>query len=48
MDIISCLNTQGKPIDKGTLVNGDGTVNIYDNNGSLIKVESYINGVKKE
>ncbi|HFS67628.1 MAG TPA: hypothetical protein ENK67_05390, partial [Flavobacteriia bacterium] len=45
MDIISCYDGEGNRLDKGTLVNGNGTVNYYDMTGKLTKVNTYENGV---
>ncbi|MFT6126632.1 MAG: antitoxin component YwqK of YwqJK toxin-antitoxin module [Flavobacteriaceae bacterium] len=35
-------------MNKGTLVNGNGTVNIYSPTGELIRTDKYINGEKQE
>lgn len=48
MDIVSYFNNKGTPIYKGTIINGNGTVKIYDKNGSLIRTERYLNGLKQE
>lgn len=44
MDIISCFDNKGNPLNKGTLINGKGTVNEYDENGKLTKTIKYYNG----
>ncbi len=48
MDIISYYDNKGDKLDKGTLVNGNGTVKRYDENGILTKTYTYINGEKQE
>lgn len=45
--IISNFDKDGNPKDKGTLKNGNGSVKRYDENGKLIAVEHYKNGVLK-
>lgn len=44
MDIISCFSPGGKPLDKGTIVNGNGTVKNYNSNGDLTTTKKYKNG----
>jgi len=44
MNIISCLDNQGSTLDKGTLINGNGTEKNYDDNGNLTGEVTYING----
>jgi len=48
MDIISCYDNKGNILDKGTLVHGNGTVNYYDENGTLTETKTYIDGIVKE
>ena len=38
MDILTFKDSQGNILDKGTLINGNGTVNVFDKNGKLITV----------
>lgn len=38
----------GKPREKGTLKNGNGTVYLYNEDGTVREIETYINGVLKE
>ena len=48
IDIYSCFDKKGKAIDKGTLVNGNGTVFTYDDKGKLTFTRNYINGGEEE
>lgn len=48
MEIVSCFNRKGKSVDKGTLVNGNGTVKYYDDTGKFKKKLAYENGELKE
>ena len=48
MDILSCFDGNGKSLDKGTLANGNGTINEYDMDGTLIKQVNYIDGKEKK
>lgn len=48
MDIITMLDIEGNSLDKGTLVNGDGTLKLYIPKGELIGEEEYVDGVKVE
>ena len=48
MDLISCFDNKGNLLDKGTLINGNGTVKFYNGNGKLIRTETYNNGEKQE
>jgi hypothetical protein len=43
-NVISNFNPKGKPQDKGTLLNGNGFVNIYNEKGELIWREYYKDG----
>ena len=47
MDIISNFDTKGNPMKKGTLINANGTVHMYDDSGTLIETVTYINGGEK-
>jgi len=44
MEFISCFNRNGKPLDKGTLLNGNGTVRFYDNSGKFLETKTFLNG----
>jgi antitoxin component YwqK of YwqJK toxin-antitoxin module len=48
IDIISYFDNKGNKLYKGTIKNGNGTVNHYDETGRLIKIITYINGEIKE
>ena len=48
MEIFSLLDKTGNKLDKGTLANGNGTVNSYDDKGTLVKTLEYLNGQVKE
>ena len=48
MDIISVYDGKGNVLDKGTLVNGNGTVNYYNVEGKLIYIETYVDGYRTE
>jgi antitoxin component YwqK of YwqJK toxin-antitoxin module len=43
-DVLSNYDKNGVPQDKGTLKNGSGSRNIYDENGKLLFVNHYRNG----
>ena len=45
-DIVCNFSLAGKPLEKGSLIKGKGTLNIYDENGSLLETLSYVDGVK--
>jgi len=45
LNIISCYDNEGNPLDKGSLINGNGTVNYYDESGHLTSTKTYIDGV---
>jgi antitoxin component YwqK of YwqJK toxin-antitoxin module len=47
MDVIICLDKEGKKLNKGTLVNGNGTVNTYSSSGELISTDTYLEGEKQ-
>jgi antitoxin component YwqK of YwqJK toxin-antitoxin module len=47
MEILSCFDGNGNPLDKGTLKNGNGTINEYDIDGTLIKQVNYVDGREK-
>jgi len=44
MEVISNFNHEGKPVDKGTLKAGTGTVIVYDEEGKQTSVLTYKNG----
>ena len=48
MDIISCYDNKGNALDKGTLVNGNGTVDYYDDTGKLTDIKTFKNGEKQK
>jgi antitoxin component YwqK of YwqJK toxin-antitoxin module len=48
MNIISSFDNEGNPKDRGTLINGNGTVHTYGANGSLINTNTYKNGKKQK
>jgi hypothetical protein len=35
MNILSCFDSKGNVLDKGTLINGNGTIKMYDIEGEL-------------
>lgn len=45
IEIISCYDGKGKELEKGTLTNGNGSMNLYDIDGNLIDIAQYKNGV---
>lgn len=47
-EIISNFTSSGKALDKGTIKNGNGSVNIYDENGHLIQTQKFKNGEEIE
>lgn len=47
-DIISYFDNRGNKLNKGTIKNGNGTVNNYDETGKLIGTIIYVNGEIKE
>ncbi|NRT16609.1 antitoxin component YwqK of YwqJK toxin-antitoxin module [Flavobacterium sp. 28A] len=44
IEIMSCYDGKGTVLDKGTLVNGTGTMLLYDSNGKLLETIVYKNG----
>ncbi|MDG1330707.1 MAG: hypothetical protein P8P74_00140 [Crocinitomicaceae bacterium] len=47
MEIVETNDMDGNPVDKGTLVNGNGTCIVYDSeNGSFVRVDEYVDGEK--
>ena len=47
MNIVSCFDGKGNSLDKGTLMNGNGTVKTYDINSKLSQEYEVANGKKK-
>lgn len=43
-EAISVFAKDGRPLEKGSLKEGNGTLNQYDDNGKLLRVEHYKNG----
>ena len=48
MDVVSCFDGKGKALDKGTLVNGNGTVISYYKSGKFKSINNYIDGKKQK
>jgi hypothetical protein len=44
MNILNCFDGNGKKLDKGTLKDGNGTLNVYDINGNLLEVQNFKDG----
>ncbi|WP_369021498.1 hypothetical protein [Winogradskyella psychrotolerans] len=44
IDIINCYDGNGNLLDKGTLVNGNGTMKLYDIEGQLLETVKYQHG----
>ena len=44
MDILSVFDGAGNRMEKGTLINGNGTLNLYDLNGDISEVWTIIDG----
>ncbi|WP_242157370.1 toxin-antitoxin system YwqK family antitoxin [Aestuariivivens sediminis] len=44
MDIICCFDSNGKNLDKGSIVNGNGSLKLYDENNKLYRLEEYVGG----
>ena len=44
ISIISCFDGNGKQLDKGTLKDGNGTLNLYDIDGNLLEVQNFKDG----
>lgn len=44
IEIVSCNDGQGNELDRGTLINGTGTMKLYDSNGKLLETLVYKNG----
>ena len=42
MDVITCLDDEGNKLNKGTLVNGNDTVNTYSSSGELLSTNTYL------
>ncbi|MBN2615388.1 MAG: toxin-antitoxin system YwqK family antitoxin [Bacteroidales bacterium] len=47
MHVVSLLNPRGKPLDKGSLKNGNGTLIIYDSDGKFLRMDQYVNGIQQ-
>jgi antitoxin component YwqK of YwqJK toxin-antitoxin module len=47
-EVLSNFNKQGAALEKGTLKDGNGTLNLYDENAVLNKIEYYENGLLKK
>ena len=45
ISVLSNYDKNGKPLDKGTLVNGNGTLNLYNEEGKLYLIETYKDGL---
>lgn len=45
MNLVSCFDNQENSLDKGTLKDGTGTVNEYNEKGELLNIATYKNGV---
>ena len=43
-EIIETNTSQGKPLEKGTLTNGNGTIFNYDKNNKLVSIITYVEG----
>ena len=41
MDIINCFGGESTSLNKGSIVNGKGSLNHYDIKGNLLKTENY-------
>ena len=48
MNIVSCFDNKGNKLDKGTLLNGNGTVKYYHENGILTEIKKYKEGLVQE
>jgi len=48
MDVVSCFDGKGKALNKGTLVNGNGTVISYYKSGTFKDIDNYINGKRQK
>ena len=44
MNIINSLDGNGKQLDKGTLKDGNGTLNSYNIDGNLLEVQNFKDG----
>lgn len=47
IDFIEYNDINGKKLDVGTFVNGNGIINIYNEDGTLIKTVEFLNGKRK-
>ena len=46
LNVIANYDSTGKKRDKGTLKDGNGTLNLYDENNTLKRIETYKDGLK--
>jgi antitoxin component YwqK of YwqJK toxin-antitoxin module len=44
IDVVICYDGQGNELNKGTLINGNGTMKLYDSDGLLLEILQYENG----
>ncbi len=45
LEVLSAFDKNGKPLEKGTLKNGKGTIHYYDDKGNFVKSERYRMGI---
>lgn len=45
-EVLTNYDPDGKAVEMGTLKDGNGTLYIYEENGKLSEIETYVNGVK--
>jgi hypothetical protein len=45
LSVLSNYDKNGNSVDKGTLLNGNGTLNLYDEEGRLYLIETYKDGI---
>jgi hypothetical protein len=48
MDIVNCFDNKGNALNKGSLINGNGNVNFYNELGELTETKNYINGEEQK
>jgi len=46
INVITCQENKGNKLNKGTLINGKGTINKYSSTGALIRSDNCITGEK--